>query len=130
MSWQLEWDREYDNKLHVIKPIFALWESSFHRERRVEVLLCRLRIGHTRLTDLHFLRDENVKLCAHCGKGLTVLHILWHCPFHHQLRRSSFPELFRGYFPFHPMFLLSDFPLVPFHRVLDYLKKAGYLHQL
>ena len=129
-AWQLEWDTEYDNKLHVIKPILAMWESSFQKERQLEVLLCRLRIGHTRLTHLHLLCGEDAKLCDHCGKPVTVIHILWQCNFHHLLRRSCFPECFKNNLPFHPMFLLGDEPLVPFGRVLDFLKKAGYLHLL
>lgn len=129
-TWQSEWDVECNNKLHVIKPVLALWESSFRKERRLEVLLCRLRIGHSRLTHLHLLCGEDEKLCAHCGEVLTVLHILWQCRFYHQHRRQSFPELFRGNLPFHPMFLLGDHPLVSHDRVFDFLKKTGYIHQL
>uniref|UniRef100_A0A6B0V3M1 Putative tick transposon n=1 Tax=Ixodes ricinus TaxID=34613 RepID=A0A6B0V3M1_IXORI len=129
-SWQLDWDMEKENKLHVIKPLLGVWESSLHKNRHVEVLLCRLRIGQTSLTHLHLLCNEDVKLCDNCGKAMTVLHILWHCKSLNQQRQSCFPELFRDHLPFHPYFRLGDQPLVPFNRVLKFLHKTGLLHQL
>ncbi|XP_040069430.1 uncharacterized protein LOC120842402, partial [Ixodes scapularis] len=130
LKWQLEWDTESNNKLHIIKPILGVWESSYNRERRVEVLLCRLRVGHTRVTHQYLLHGEDVALCEHCGELLTVLHILWHCSSHQPLRQSCFLELFRDHLPFHPSFLLGDKPLVPFSRILDFLKQTGYIYHL
>lgn len=128
--WQSEWDREIDNKLHVIKPCLEVWESSHHKNRFHEVLMSRLRIGHSRLTHLHLLCGEDAPQCEHCGKVVTVLHILWNCRHLHEQRRACFPELFRYHLPFHPAFLLGDQPLVPFRRVLEFLKVTGYMHRL
>lgn len=52
-----------------------LWENSYNRERRAEVLLCRL-ISHSRLAHQYVLRGGNVSLCEYCGVLLTMLDIL------------------------------------------------------
>lgn len=56
--WQSEWSLECENKLHRIKPALGMWESASHKTRRLEVLLCRLRIGHSFLTHKHLLRGK------------------------------------------------------------------------
>ena len=54
-KWQLSWDRATFNKLHEIKPV--LGKNTIYRSlRREEVVLTRLRIGHTRLTHSYLLK--------------------------------------------------------------------------
>jgi ribonuclease HI len=48
--WQQQWNNVQENKLKKIKPNVRAWPFSACRSRRAEVLLCRWRIGHTRLT--------------------------------------------------------------------------------
>jgi kelch-like protein 2/3 len=47
--------------------------------RREEVVLHRARIGHTHLTHVHLLKNEDQPECIPCGEPLTVEHILLHC---------------------------------------------------
>ena len=47
--WQREWDLAVHNKLHAIKPTIG-GQSVTYRSRKEQVILDRLRIGHTRLT--------------------------------------------------------------------------------
>ena len=129
-TWQSEWDLESANKLHVVKPVLGLWESSSHRNRFHEVLHCRLRIGHSFLTHGHLLCGEDTPDCEHCGESLTVLHVLWLCSGLEQNRRSCFPEFFTYNIPFHPALLVGEHPMVPFDRVIKYLEKSGFLHRL
>ena len=51
-SWHARWDtsRAADNKVALIKPTVERWGSSTQWTRHREVLLARLRIGHTRFT--------------------------------------------------------------------------------
>ncbi|SCV66539.1 hypothetical protein ANAPC5_01450 [Anaplasma phagocytophilum] len=72
-SWQLDWNMQTDNKLHAIKPVLGVWDSSSHRQCRFEVPLYCSRIGHSSLTHLYLLCGEDVKLSVYCGKVLTVL---------------------------------------------------------
>ena len=48
--------------------------------RRDEVILCRLRIGHTRLTHGFLMSRDNPPFCDDCLVQLTVRHIMVECP--------------------------------------------------
>lgn len=75
-KWQSEWDRLEHNKLHLIKPYLREWESARQRERFYQVILCQLRIGHTRLTHSFLLRGEEPPTCDHCDTEQTIINIL------------------------------------------------------
>ena len=47
--------------------------------RRDEIIIHRLRIGHSFLTHGHLLRGETCPRCSACDVDLTVEHILLHC---------------------------------------------------
>ena len=46
-KWQERWSSCHDNKLFQIKPTLGEWPPGFRRSRKEEVVLSRLRIGHT-----------------------------------------------------------------------------------
>ena len=74
-KWQRSWDRATFNKLHEIKPV--LGKSIIYRSlRREEMILTRLRIGHTRLAHSYLLIREDQPLCISCNKPFTVKHFL------------------------------------------------------
>jgi hypothetical protein len=75
-SWQDEWTNKQGNKLRAVKPSVQVWTSSFSSIRRDEVILTRLRMGHTRLTNGHLLRGVPAPLCFNCDVPLTVTHIM------------------------------------------------------
>ena len=77
--WQKRWDEEDGNKLHAIMPQIDDKYYSGSTNRKDEVIINRLRIGHTRL--MHSFRMENrphPPLCDQCegDHELTVKHIL------------------------------------------------------
>ena len=90
--WQRNWDTIHDNKLRTIKETTKQWTSSCCRERRLEVTLARLRIGHTRLTHAHLMERRPPPLCDHCDVALTVLHVIAECPRHNDARRAIYPS--------------------------------------
>ena len=94
-SWQARWDtcRAAGNKLALIKPTIDRWSTSTHRTRHREVVLARLRIGHTRLTHGHLMSRSDPPHCPHCHVPLSVVHLLVDCPRYASLRRSLFPSL-------------------------------------
>ena len=47
--------------------------------RREEVVLTRLRIGHTRLTNSYLLKREDQPFCISCNEPFTVKHFLIDC---------------------------------------------------
>jgi hypothetical protein len=83
------------NKLHKIKPLIQRWASSFQPDRRWEVILARLRIGHTLITHGHLMEKEQAPICEECWTPVSVEHILVECPNYRRERNRFFPHLRR-----------------------------------
>ena len=89
-KWNLHWKNQINNKLLAIKKIPVPWSSSIRNSRREEVILTRLRIGHTRITHSHLLNPHILSnpSCPYClSKFLTVAHF-FSCPHLNSLRTS------------------------------------------
>ncbi|MCG8078476.1 MAG: reverse transcriptase-like protein, partial [Candidatus Thiodiazotropha taylori] len=78
-KWQVSWDREIYNKLHAINPVVGTKCSPSRFSRREDVVLTRLRIGHTRLTQSYLFKGEDQPTCIGCNQPFTVQHILLDC---------------------------------------------------
>ena len=92
-QWQTSWSTIIDNKLRTVKPSVLPWTHPYHKNRRWETALARLRIGHTRLTHSYLMSRSPPALCPHCHASLSVHHILLSCPHLSNTRYTSFPHL-------------------------------------
>ena len=92
-QWQRSWDTLAGNKLRELKPNLEPWQSSSRRSRREEVILCRLRVGHTYGTHGHLLRGEERPLCTRCNAPVTVAHVLLACRHYARKRRVHLGRL-------------------------------------
>ena len=102
-KWQARWsapDMPNNKKYKKIRKSIGHWSSSFQKERRNEIALTRLRIGHTRLTHQYIVEGSDAPVCAPCDEVLSVEHILVHCPrYNNQRRRFNLQgKLLRGNF--------------------------------
>ena len=88
--WQSLWDTQVGNKLHCVKPKVNKWESSFHKRRKYEVTVARLRIGHCNFSHIHLMLNLPAPQC--CGQDLSVSHALVECPTTERIRLSLFPH--------------------------------------
>ena len=77
--WQEKWDKCSDSKLYEIKP--NLSEHVFVSKlcRKQQVVLTRLRLGHTYITHSHLMKRESVQQCDACKCPITTRHILLYC---------------------------------------------------
>ena len=121
--WQERWDKEVNNKLHAIMPQIDEKYYSGCTNRKDEVIINRLRIGHTRLT--HSFRMENrpnPPLCDQCegDHELTVKHILIECNFLKIIRRRHYDVTD----------LNQLFKTVSSKRILDFVKDIGLYNSL
>ena len=57
-EWQTSWNNSIGNKLLDIKPTIGEYQSVVRNIRREEVVLARLRLGHTRVTHSYLLQGE------------------------------------------------------------------------
>ena len=78
-EWATFWTTANDNKRSVTKDHTKPWDSSSQRNRH-ETLLCRLRIGHTRLTHRYLMERCYLPYCKDCWVSLSVKHFLAECP--------------------------------------------------
>ena len=65
--------------LKAIKSVTGKWETSSRPNRREEIILCRLRLGHTRLTHSYIMDRESRPICDRCQCPCTVQHLLIEC---------------------------------------------------
>ena len=122
-AWQQHWDINSNNKLHEIKPQLG---PSFYVNtgRKDQVVLNRIRIGHTRLTHGFLMEQKNAPQprCHFCGTNeiLTIQHVLIKCP--------SFSAIRSNYFSVHNMKDL--FETIPVNDIIGYLKETSLYQQI
>ena len=90
-KWQEEWDEQINNKLYAIKPKIGppyIVTSS----RKDQVVLNRIRIGHSRLTHSYLMDGKPRPRCHFCNlnKILTVRHIVIKCSYFSAIRSNYF----------------------------------------
>ncbi|WP_144077532.1 ribonuclease H family protein, partial [Solemya velum gill symbiont] len=119
LFWQGDWSRSTHNKLHTITPqIRPLTRSNLSRHD--QVVISRLRIGHTALTHAHLLKHEPRPVCIHCSTPLTVAHILLYCSHYASIRHT--------YFPTTDMYTL--FKNTSITQIVNYIKEIGIYHYI
>jgi len=89
-DWQSFWNLCFTNKLHEVQPTLGEWVHACRQSRREEVVLTRIRIGHTRLTHSYLLKGEPQPRCDLCTEPLTIKHILMECQQLHPIRRRFY----------------------------------------
>ena len=75
-KWQERWSSCRDNKLFQIKPTLGEWPPGCRRSRKEEVVLSRLRIGHTYFSYSYILHREDPPECTACQEIYSVRHVL------------------------------------------------------
>ena len=76
--WNFYWQLESQKMKEIASQVYP-WKY-FPMTRRNEVILCRLRIGHTRLTHGFLMNQEHQPYCGDCLVPLTVRHFMVECP--------------------------------------------------
>ena len=74
-----EWEEYRPTQLKHIKPLTDHWKSCHRKNRTEEVILCRLRLGHTVLTHSYIIDHTLPPICDTCDDDLDVSHLLLHC---------------------------------------------------
>ena len=65
--------------VHSIKSSLGEWQPDCGIDRKEEVTLARLRIGHTFITYSFLLKGEDWSLCIPCQEPFSVKHFLLDC---------------------------------------------------
>ena len=89
-EWQTSWNNSIGNKLLDIKPTIFEYQSVIRNIRKEEVILARIRIGHTRVTHSYLLQGEEQPQCVGCDAPISVRHFLLECGDFAQVRNNCF----------------------------------------
>ena len=125
-KWQRIWDGTNDeNKLKKIKQEVKEWSTSNNESRETEVVMTRLRIGHTHLTHGHLMTTPHdpPATCERCGAHQSVKHILIDCPRMRTIRNRYFgnKEL---------KDILGNGPTSSTAQVIAYLKEVELINKI
>ena len=125
-QWRNQWENESQhNKLKKIKPDVLKWNSSIQTSRKLEVILTRLRIGHTKLTHSYLMKSprENKPMCNSCNKELTIEHIFNECKENERERIQHF-----GMNKLKE--ILKDRPNFQIIKIVNFLKKTQIIEEI
>ena len=87
-EWQTSWNNSIGNKFLDIRPTIGEYQKVVRNIRREEVVLARLRVGHTRVTHSYLLQGEEQPQCVDCDAPFTVRHFLLECVDFAQVRNN------------------------------------------
>ena len=77
-KWRQQWRQLSNNKLREVYTELG-GGMTHHPNRQKEVVLTRLKIGHTRLTHGYLMAKETAPVCEACQEPLTVAHVVEKC---------------------------------------------------
>ena len=119
-KWQTIWNGAKFDKLREVEQIIKRPKAIHKLSRREEIVLARLRIGHTRITHSHLLKREDEPKCIGCDTPFTVKHFLLECTDFAAERISCFQannlkELFKD---------------VPVGKILSFLRQVNLFYKI
>ena len=116
---QVKWDvAVHGRDLYLLKPTLGPPKKFKHLTRAEEVVITRLRIGHTKATKSHILSRGPPSNCHHCGQTLTVDHILLECAVLQENRDEYYTA----------DSLNTLFETIPETCIVEFLREAGFFY--
>ena len=103
---------------YLLKPTLGPPKKFQHLTRAEEVVITRLRIGHTKATKSHILSRGLPTGCHHCGQTLTIDHLLLECALLEECRDE--------YYTVDSLNVL--FETIPETCIVEFLWEAGFFY--
>ena len=116
---QTKWDvAVHGRDLYLVKPTLGPPKKFQHLTRAEEVVITRLRIGHTKATKSHILSRGLPTGCHHCGQTLTIDHMLLECALLQECRDEYYTV----------DSLNALFETIPETCIVEFLREAGFFY--
>ena len=116
---QTKWDvAVHGRDLYLVKPTLGPPKKFQHLTRAEEVVITRLRIGHTTATKSHILSRGPPTGCHHCGETLTIDHMLLECALLQECRDEYYTV----------DSLNALFETIPETCIVEFLREAGFFY--
>ena len=77
--WKTDWLSASSSNLHEIRNNCPSKYPLKHLNRKDQILISRLRIGHSKITHSYILNKDQPPICEVCNKRLSVKHIIVEC---------------------------------------------------
>ena len=87
--WDNSWRNLTPQKLHQIKKSTSDPSPTMFLPRKEQVIINRLRIGHTNITHIHLITKNEASFCNTCYTHLSVKHILTDCLLYQEHRLKN-----------------------------------------
>ena len=104
--------------LYPLKPTLGSPKKFQLLTRAEEVVITRLRIGHTKATKSHILSGGPPTTCHHCGQTLTIDHMLLQCALLQESRDKCYTS----------DSLNTLFETTPETCIVEFLQEAGFFY--
>ena len=130
-TWQIAWESLIDSNkklLEITKSAYPWKYDSM--PRRWETALCRLRIGHTRLTHGFLMANGPQPFCEDCLVPVTVKHLLVECPSLGELRRRYLSDSVGDDRNYEISKILGKDVTFKASGVFNFIEEAGLLKEL
>ena len=115
---QIKWDVSIHGRdLYLLKPTLGP-PKRFRHLTRAEVVITRLRIGHTKTTKSHILSRGTPTACQHCGQTPKIKHILLEYTVLQQSRDEYYTV----------DSLRTLFETIPEACTVEFLRKGGFYY--
>ena len=116
---QTKWDvAVHGRDLYLVKPTLGLPNKFQYLTRAEEVVITRLRIGHTKATKSRILSRGPPTACHHCGQTLTIEHMLLECAVLQECRDEYYTV----------DSLKALFETIPETCIVEFLREAGFFY--
>ena len=103
--------------LYLVKPTLGPPKKFQHLTRAEEVVITRLRVGHTKATKSHILSRGPPTGCHHCGQTLTIDHMLLECALVQECRDEYYTDS-----------LNAHFEKIPETCIVEFMREAGFFY--
>ena len=116
---QIKWDvAVHGRDLYFVKPTLGPPKKFQHLARAEEVVITRLRIGHTKATKSHILSRGPSTTCHHCGQTLAIDHMLLECAVLQECRDEYYTA----------DSLNTLFETIPETCIVEFLREVGFFY--
>ena len=116
---QTKWDvAVHGRDLYLVKPTLGPQKKFQHLTRAEEIVITRLRIGHTKAAKSHILSRGPPTGCHHCGQTLTIDHMLLECALLQECRDEYYTV----------DSLNALFETIPETCIVEFLREAGFFY--
>ena len=113
-----KWDVAIHGRdFYLVKPTLGPPKKFQRLTRAEEVVITRLRIGHTKATKSHILSRGPPTACHHCGQTLTIEHMLLECAVLQECDEYYTADS-----------LNALFETIPETCIVEFLREAGFFY--